>query len=76
MTVGKKLHKTLASLRSAKADMETYALETEDKQAQQLYNNGAEQLNQLVNNFANRVNYTEQEEPQYKVKKNNQQKNQ
>lgn len=31
MTVGNKLHQTLASLRSAKADMETFALETQDK---------------------------------------------
>ncbi|ACL70475.1 DUF1657 domain-containing protein [Halothermothrix orenii] len=68
MTVGNKLHQTLASLRSAKADMETFALETQDKNAQQLFSNGARQLEQLINSVSGRTNYVEKQEPQYKSK--------
>ncbi|MFW6390139.1 MAG: DUF1657 domain-containing protein [Halanaerobiales bacterium] len=72
MTVGKQLHQTLATLRSAKADMETYALETEDKNAQKMYSDGAQQLEQIVNSLAGRTNYVEQQEPQYKTKQKQQ----
>lgn len=68
LTVGKQLHQTLASLRSAKADMETYALSTEDKNAQKLYTDCNDQLENLINSFSGRVNYVEEQEPQYKVK--------
>ena len=37
MSVGKQLHQTLASLHGAKADMEAYALSTEDKNAQNCF---------------------------------------
>lgn len=73
MTTGKKLHQTLASLRGAKADMEAFSMETDDRDAQQLYANSAQQLEQLVNSISGRTNYVESEEPQYKVKKKKQQ---
>lgn len=72
MTVGKQLHQTLASLRSSKADMETYALSTEDKNAQKMYSDYANQLQQMINSFKGRVNYVEQQEPQYKAKQQQQ----
>jgi len=37
LTVGKNIHQTLANLRKSKADMETFALETEDSNAQDMY---------------------------------------
>ena len=70
MTVGDKLHQTLASMRSAKADMEAFAMDTKDKNAKKMYSNGAKQLGQLVNSLSGRTNYVEQQEPQYKTKKN------
>ncbi|AZR74149.1 hypothetical protein BBF96_12525 [Anoxybacter fermentans] len=67
MTVGKKLHQTLTSLESAKASYEQFAQDTDDKLAQQMFQNGAQQLESLITDLRNRVNYIEQEEPQYKV---------
>lgn len=59
MTVGNKLHQTLASLRSARADMETFSMETNDQNAKQLYADSAEQLGQIINSVSGRVNYVE-----------------
>lgn len=73
MSVGKQLHQTLASLRGAKADMETYALSTEDKDAQKMYTDCGDQLENLINSFSGRVNYVEEQEPQYNVKQQMQQ---
>lgn len=73
MSVGKQIHTTLASLRGAKADLETYALSTEDKNAQKLYTDCCNQLESVINSFEGRVNYVEEQEPQYKVKEQMQQ---
>ncbi|MFW6264711.1 MAG: DUF1657 domain-containing protein [Bacillota bacterium] len=75
MSVGKQLHQTLASLRGAKADLESYSLSTDDKNAQKLYADGCEQLESIINSVEGRVNYVEQEEPQYKVKEQMQNQN-
>jgi len=72
LTVGNKVHQTLASLRSANADMEAFAMETQDKEAQQLYTNSAQQLEQILSDVNSRANYIEKQEPQYNTKKNNQ----
>jgi len=74
LTVGKKLHQTLASLRGAKADMEAFAMETQNKNAQQLYSSTAQQLGQVVDSLSQRTNEVESQEPQYKVKQNMQNK--
>jgi hypothetical protein len=73
LTIGNKLHQTLASLRSAKADMEAFSMDTKDKNAKKMYSNGAKQLDQLVNSLSGRTNYVEQQEPQYKTKQKMQQ---
>lgn len=67
MTVGKKLHQTLTSLESAKASYEQFAQDTEDNMAQQMFQSGAQQLDSLITDLRNRVNYVEQQEPQYKT---------
>lgn len=69
MTVGKKLHQTLTSLESAKASYEEFAMGTDDKMAQQMYQKGAQQLESMITDMRNRVNYVESQEPQYKVEK-------
>jgi len=67
MTVGQKLHQTLNSLETAVADMKTYALDTQDKVAQQMFSNYARQLEDIVHGLRERVNYIVSQEPQYKV---------
>lgn len=67
MTIGTKMHQTLASLESATASMKTFALETQDKTAKKMFSDYAHQLENICQGFRGRVNYIEQEEPQYKV---------
>ncbi|MFZ7103687.1 MAG: DUF1657 domain-containing protein [Peptococcaceae bacterium] len=70
MTIGTKMHTTLASLESAKASMKTFALETEDKTAKQMFAQYAQQLESICQGMSSRCNYIEQQEPQYKVYQN------
>jgi len=74
MTVGTRLHQTLASLEGVKADLESFALETEDTQAKSEFSQYAKQLESITQGFKQRVNYVEQQEPQYKVKEQAQQR--
>ncbi|WP_366922308.1 DUF1657 domain-containing protein [Metallumcola ferriviriculae] len=67
MTVGQQLHQTLGMLRTAGGQLQTYSLQTMDPQAKQFYNSCSQQLEQMVNDLSNRVNYVEQQEPTYKV---------
>jgi len=67
MTIGTKMHTTLASLEGAAAMIKTFALETEDKTAKQMFAQYAQQLDSISQGMASRVNYIEQQEPQYKV---------
>ncbi|WP_240374998.1 DUF1657 domain-containing protein [Bacillus piscicola] len=66
MTVASDLKTTMANLKSAQASFESFALATENKQAKKMYQNAAQQTQQLVDNVAPRVQQIEQEEPQYK----------
>ena len=67
MTVGVKLHQTLASLEGAAANLKTFALDSQDKNAQQMFNDLGSQIEDISNSLRGRVNYIEQQEPQYKV---------
>ncbi|KJS83746.1 MAG: hypothetical protein JM58_12155 [Peptococcaceae bacterium BICA1-8] len=67
MTIGTKMHTTLASIENAASTMKTFALETEDKTAKQMFAQYAQQLDSISQGMASRVNYIEQQEPQYKV---------
>jgi len=67
LTVGEKMHQTLASLEGAAANLKTFALETQDKNAQQMFNDLSGQVENISNSLKGRVNYIEQQEPQYKV---------
>lgn len=66
MTVGSQVNQTLAGLKSAQASLETFALQTENKQAKQMYQNAAQQTQMVVDSIVPRVHDMEQEEPQYK----------
>lgn len=66
MTVGTKMQQTLASAEGVKANLTTFALDTQDQQAKQMYNQLAETMTNVVNTLQARLNYIEQQEPQYK----------
>jgi hypothetical protein len=68
MTVGEKMHQALAGLESAKASIETFALDTQDQMAKQEFFQYSSQLETICNGLTGRVNYIEQQEPQYKIK--------
>ncbi|MFB4166306.1 DUF1657 domain-containing protein [Alteribacillus sp. JSM 102045] len=65
MTVSSDLKTTVANLKSAQASFESFALATENEQAKQMYQNAAQQTQQLVDSVSPRVQQIEQEEPQY-----------
>lgn len=66
MTVATQVTQTLAGLKSAQASFETFALQTENKQAKQLYQNAAQQTQAIIDSVEPRIQQMEQEEPQYK----------
>ncbi|MBZ4687218.1 MAG: hypothetical protein PWQ96_840 [Clostridia bacterium] len=76
MTVGTKMHQTLNSISSAKTQLKTFALESQDQNAKQQFSNLANQLESIEQSLTGRVNYIEQQEPQYKVYQQQQQQQQ
>ncbi|MCL5056596.1 MAG: DUF1657 domain-containing protein [Actinobacteria bacterium] len=68
MTVGVKMHQTLASLEGAAANLKTFSLETQDQGAKQMFADMNQQLEGMCKTLKGRVNYIEQQEPQYKMK--------
>jgi hypothetical protein len=66
MTVASQVKQTLAGLKSAQASFETFALQTENQTAKQLYQQAAQQTQAIVDLIGPRVQEIENEEPQYK----------
>ncbi|GGP14586.1 MULTISPECIES: DUF1657 domain-containing protein [Oceanobacillus] len=66
MTVGTQVQQTISGLKSAQASLEQFALQTDNKQAQQLYKNAAQQTQGILDQLEPRVQQVMQEEPQYK----------
>jgi hypothetical protein len=66
MTVATQVKQTIAGLKSVQASFEQFALETENKQAKQLYQDAAQQATMILQNVEPRMAEIEQEEPQYK----------
>lgn len=66
MTVASSVKQTLAGLKGAQANLETFALQTQDKKTKQLYSQAAEQTQTIVDSLESRVQQLEQQEPQYK----------
>lgn len=67
MTVGVKLHQCLAACEGVTADLKTFSLDTENKQAKAMYAQLATQMESITSQLRSRVNQAETEEPQYKV---------
>lgn len=68
MTVGTQMQQAIASVQSASASMKTFALETQDKQTKQTFENLAKTLDGAVDTLKQRQNYIENQEPQYRQK--------
>lgn len=66
MTVINEVKQTLAGLKSAQASFETFALQTDNKQAKQLYQQAATQTQSIVDTLSPRIDQIIKEEPQYK----------
>ncbi len=66
MTIGTQVKQTLASLKSAQANLETFAMQTQNQQAKDLYANASQQIQTVVDNLEPRITEIEQQEPQYK----------
>lgn len=66
MTVGTQIQQAIAGIQSASATMKTFALETEDKQAKQDFQQIATNLDSALETLMGRQKYIEQQEPQYK----------
>lgn len=67
MTIGTRMHQCLTSLEGAIADLKSFALETQDKNAQKQFSDYANQLENIAQGLKGRINYIEGQEPQYKV---------
>lgn len=67
MTIGTKMHQTLASLEGAAANLQTFALDTQDQAAKQMFATLNKQIEGVCHVLRNRVNFIEQHEPQYKM---------
>ncbi|WP_042145157.1 DUF1657 domain-containing protein [Paucisalibacillus sp. EB02] len=66
MTVGSQIKQAVAGLKSVQASFEQFALQTENKQAKQMYEQAAQQTQNILDSVETRVQQIEQEEPQYK----------
>ena len=66
MTVSSQVKTCLASLKSAQASLEQFALNTLDEEAKSIFRNAAHTTEQIVEQVSSRVKQLEQQEPQYK----------
>jgi hypothetical protein len=65
MTVGTQVKTAVASLKSAQASFETFALSTDNQNAKQLYQQAAQETQTVLNNLEPRIQEIQNEEPQY-----------
>jgi hypothetical protein len=65
MTVGTQVKTTLASLKSAQASFETFALATDNQNAKKLYQDAAQQTQSVLDSLEPRLQEILAEEPQY-----------
>ncbi|MET3208403.1 UNVERIFIED_CONTAM: exonuclease VII small subunit [Paenibacillus sp. PvR008] len=66
MTVASDVKTCVASLKSAQANLEQFALSTQNQEAKTLFTNAAQQTQQVLQQVEGRVQQLENEEPQYK----------
>ncbi len=66
MTVVTQVKQTLAGLKSAQASLEGFALQTDNQQAKQMFQQAAQDTQMIVDSLNPRLQQIEQEEPQYR----------
>lgn len=66
MTVASQVKTCVASLKSAQASLEQFALATQNEEAKALFTDAAAQTQQVLQQVESRVQQLENEEPQYK----------
>ncbi|WIV13811.1 DUF1657 domain-containing protein [Proteiniborus sp. MB09-C3] len=65
MTTINKLEQALASAKGLAADLKTFSLDTDDKNAKQMFNMLSTNAENMAQMLQNRVNFVKSEEPQY-----------
>ncbi|CAB1245263.1 DUF1657 domain-containing protein [Clostridium sp. MT-14] len=65
MTVGTQMQQAIAGVQSAAATMKTFALETQDQNAKNDFQNIAKNLDEALKILNGRQKYIQQQEPQY-----------
>lgn len=65
MTTINKLEQALASAKGLAADLKTFALDTDDQNAKQMFNMLSTNADNMAQMLQNRVNFVKSEEPQY-----------
>ncbi|HEU4964383.1 MAG TPA: DUF1657 domain-containing protein [Bacilli bacterium] len=66
MTVSTKLQQTIAATEGVAANLRQFALDTEDQQAKEMFNQTARYMDNTVVMLKSRLQYVQQEEPQYR----------
>ncbi|HHV95711.1 MAG TPA: DUF1657 domain-containing protein [Clostridiaceae bacterium] len=66
MTVGTQMAKAIATVQNAAATMKTFALETEDQEAKQTFQQLAKTFDDALAVLQGRQKYIEKREPQYR----------
>lgn len=66
MTVGTQMTQAIATVQSAAASMKTFALETDDQQTKQTFQQLAKTFDDALATLQGRQKYIEKQEPQYK----------
>ncbi|NLJ56998.1 MAG: DUF1657 domain-containing protein [Firmicutes bacterium] len=66
MTVGTKMKTCLANLKSVQADLESFALETNNQMVKQTFTQFADQTKSIAEGLQARVLEIEEQEPQFK----------
>jgi hypothetical protein len=66
LTVATQVKTCLASLKSAQASLEAFALNTQNQEAKSMFENAAKSTQSIVDQVNSRVQQIENEEPQYK----------
>lgn len=66
MTVGAKVKQTLANLRGAQSVLRAYATQSQDDEAQKVYENALQTTEEIIVDIEKRLQILEFEEPQYK----------
>jgi hypothetical protein len=66
MTVGSKMQQTIASAEGVLANLKTFALDTQDQNAKQMFNSLVQTQQTVVESLNSRLQYIQNQEPQYR----------